>query len=1114
MLVICVVECEKKALLRSRRILCKYLPQIGRRTWLGKISLEGSKDLYQALRTKATKQTAITCHRIRGTKHTELLWQIGNKNFFDSMGRYAYKTAKVATIPFPYKPLTRTQIILRTLLQLAALFHDLGKATQGFQQKLKYNSRKADPVRHELLSCLMLRQLFYIGSDDQVWLERLNQPHRVEQMFNECVATNKKYLEYIPSADKTGIIWDSELERKQFPIGFKILWLVLTHHHLPGGNTQFIYQEYFNRSRFAEMKTFIKLAPGIKPWQDKAWQHAVASACARLLKLAPISIELDAIFAYTLFFARPCLVYGDYLASSKRQPYPNGWDQGLIFANTASSRPGDSLQKHLLDAKHWSRYCFMQLHDYERCLPQLKSIPQASIKKLREYLRIRPQLKVNDNFAWQQDAINKILQAQCQDQPFFGIIAAATGTGKTIATLKVMAALSSKVRYTLGLGLRSLTLQTGQVYRQEMQLSVINCAIVVGQSLTSQTTTDFNDTQEQDGITNHSLKYLQDNQVVDGSLTDIENNELLSIVDSKERILLETPLVIATIDHIIRAAELIRSRESLMIMRMITSDLVLDEIDSYNSEDLIALGKLVYLSGLFGRRVLLISATISPVIAQTFYYAYQQGLNQYFVYQQITPKPIYIGLFSHYFKCSQVFALEGNFTISYQHFINALIPYYAQEKPQRRCKILSNRFLQRPNTIDYSTILNGCHHLHTMNHKKIDDIRISIGFVRWNTVRSCQSFAYWLYQQQQPDKFQYAIICYHSRLTLLDRYLIERYLDKNLCRKQLVPPLYSSTEMQHVIEKAQQRRIKDVVIIVSTTSIQETGRDHDYDWAILEPCSTRSIIQSCGRVQRHRPRNFLKQDRFNIYLMQHPVRYIQGKTRIWGFPGIESTPLNGEPHYPVLKTFSLTKHTDLIQRFKDIEIKNYSLDAILDENISNADEVFDISQLQHSVNALLCLTAVRDYQQAPLTVLEYIQLHHLLGNNNTLFSLARFINQDFCKLTNEHAKHTRFRSTNAINNIYYACSIEQKHYSGWFQLYDTSKTLIIDEPPIANFDYSLLHYDLEVAFQQIAQQLSLEEEQAYKVLCQIEIPGWLLTRAVQKPLIYHPLLGLSAGLPH
>lgn len=39
------------------------------------------------------------------------------------------------------------------------------------------------------------------------------------------------------------------------------------------------------------------------------------------------------------------------------------------------------------------------------------------------------------------------------------------------------------------------------------------------------------------------------------------------------------------------------------------------------------------------------------------------------------------------------------------------------------------------------------------------------------------------------------------------------------------------------------------------------GRDHDYDWAIVEPSSMRSIIQLAGRIRRHRPGSLCRHQR-------------------------------------------------------------------------------------------------------------------------------------------------------------------------------------------------------------------------------------------------------------
>lgn len=46
---------------------------------------------------------------------------------------------------------------------------------------------------------------------------------------------------------------------------------------------------------------------------------------------------------------------------------------------------------------------------------------------------------------------------------------------------------------------------------------------------------------------------------------------------------------------------------------------------------------------------------------------------------------------------------------------------------------------------------------------------------------------------------------------------------------------------------------QNVLFLVIATPVEEVGRDHDFDGAIIEPSSYRSIIQLAGRVLRHRP---------------------------------------------------------------------------------------------------------------------------------------------------------------------------------------------------------------------------------------------------------------------
>ena len=56
-----------------------------------------------------------------------------------------------------------------------------------------------------------------------------------------------------------------------------------------------------------------------------------------------------------------------------------------------------------------------------------------------------------------------------------------------------------------------------------------------------------------------------------------------------------------------------------------SSDLVIDEIDDFDGEDLAAIGRLIHLAGMLGRKVMISSATIPPDLAEGFFHAYSEG---------------------------------------------------------------------------------------------------------------------------------------------------------------------------------------------------------------------------------------------------------------------------------------------------------------------------------------------------------------------------------------------------------------------------------------------------------------------------------------------------------
>jgi CRISPR-associated endonuclease/helicase Cas3 len=104
----------------------------------------------------------------------------------------------------------------------------------------------------------------------------------------------------------------------------------------------------------------------------------------------------------------------------------------------------------------------------------------------------------------------------------------------------------------------------------------------------------------------------------------------------------------------------------------------------------------------------------------------------------------------------------------------------------------------------------------------------------------------------------------------------EKHLDEVLKRKEKEgkePLAFSNIHVRHHLDAiAKKAGIKNVIFILIATPVEEVGRDHDFDWAIIEPSSYRSIIQLAGRVRRHRDGNV---DGTNISILQHNVKTLK-----------------------------------------------------------------------------------------------------------------------------------------------------------------------------------------------------------------------------------------------
>ncbi len=89
--------------------------------------------------------------------------------------------------------------------------------------------------------------------------------------------------------------------------------------------------------------------------------------------------------------------------------------------------------------------------------------------------------------------------------------------------------------------------------------------------------------------------------------------------------LASAPILVGTIDHLMGVASPTNSRFLFQSVRVLTADLILDEIDQYDPEDIAAIGRLIYQTAAGGRRVIIMSATLTAAVASALHQAYREG---------------------------------------------------------------------------------------------------------------------------------------------------------------------------------------------------------------------------------------------------------------------------------------------------------------------------------------------------------------------------------------------------------------------------------------------------------------------------------------------------------
>ncbi len=951
MIVTFISECQKNSLKLTRRVLDAYAHRIGERTWQSIMTEQGLEAVRTKLSRSARRTTAVACHRARGSRRLELLWVVGNRRRFDDQGNVPVNRTGRDLLREQDENDWQYLDVLKGIVAVAGLFHDFGKSWVPFQTMLRSSSKKGsansgnksqDPVRHEWIS-LLLFTAFARNRNDCDWLTEM------AEFADQDMATRIKRSKALAVAG--GELGRSKIppfEAGCSPLASWIAWLIVSHHRLPKIElTQATGSHHRDEQRLLNWvnvdcgyeKTTSDQLDFTKHWQFKQhlpllsqpWCKQAKRWCNRLSQqLERLGSErlkdLSSCQRLLLTLSRATLMLGDHQYSSKSEDktWPDTYE---IFANSYSrdqkeNRSGkilipkgtmrQRLDEHLVGVTQAALMVGHLLPSFEKRMPGAQNL-----KVLR---KPSPPL-----FKWQNRAVEALRTWQTEhrinEAGFFAVNMASTGKGKTFANAKIMDAINPKgLRYSLALGLRTLTLQTGDEYREKMRLDTNELAVLIGSAAVRTLHEQRSEIASESGSALHKWEGAESSESLSHDLEfaydDLVPDDPISTIldDPKGRQLLKSPILVCTIDHLMPAVESTRGgRQILPLLRLMSSDLVIDEVDDFDHSDMPAIARLVHLAGMLGRKVMISSATIPPSIAIGLFHAYREGWTQFARFRNRSTATTGFWVDEYSANTSRVVD-DSQFENLHASFVNQRkenlkkegivkcrakvreidhltpIKRRAGEVHEKATTEGSSKNLQEHDlkTVWFHEVLNSAVQLHYDN-SIIDDAtgkRFSVGIVRLANVDPCIDLAQYLLGCDLPADLELRIVCYHARQVLLLRSVLEQHLDDVLNRKSQRCPSSNWAIRRHL----ESVEVSNVLFVVVASPVAEVGRDHDYDWAVVEPSSMRSIIQMAGRVMRHRQPNTQSQTLFppNIILPELNFRaFTTNDKAVFKWPGFE-----------------------------------------------------------------------------------------------------------------------------------------------------------------------------------------------------------------------------------
>ena len=893
--VVVVCRSTKRSRTKVAEVVDRYLPRIGDRTWKGRVSNACLDRMAREVRAVAKRNTAIAIHDVRArSKGGKPLVRIGAKGAFSHDGTVPVSVSARKGVGHG-STIYRS---IRAVIGIAALFHDIGKASALFQGDLKAKADRNEPraaiVRHELISAYVWDELFG-DTDDRDLADRLRKtgPTDVDVAW-ERAAGRVHELHRKSSGRDGGAPLRLGFLEDETSLTFAVGTTVLTHHRLPRGNAS-LKKPLAGRhvaSHLPLSRDDLVVADGTPFWRSPWW-------CAHMSRLAD-DLSPDTPVGTVDGAMRAAMMIADGVGSSMAVERPAACHDEH-WANLVEGVPGDTLDDHVRKVVGRVPGSWDAVHRWRDDYPAID--PDALPGTLLD--------PGEGRFEWQGRAVRTVRDlCSSGSGGTFVCVLAGTGTGKTkVAPMLVRAAAASDpdpdrrgFRMTLGLGLRALARQSARAYVEDFGFPDRDVATFVGGAPVEFEDTDTVDAEGMDDPLPGWLRLERIGSGVPEEGDPREDDWIAGLSwDTDRRVpatlerfvgapwegprraeLLTTPVVVGTVDHVMGPASPYRRNWIVPYVRIATSDLVLDEIDQYDPEDIAAIGRLVYQSGAAGRRVFLMSATMPRVVARALHAAYASGWSRYAELTGVVDK-VHVACVSEHDGGCTTNADGKAFDDVFDECVRAVARGLAAATPVRTAEVLPEA-----NDIgDVVRIVDGAiRDMGERHNTVVDGIEITVGVVRLARIRHVVRLAALLPKGPCGNAYR-VVCCIHSQFPLVQRAWIEHRLARALRRTGRDPDagLERLIADAGILEAARRHGRSRIEVVVVASPVIETGNDLDFDWAIVDPTSTRAVVQTAGRVRRHRPPVGGPP---NVGLLHTPVTVLQGGSL--SHPGVETPP--------------------------------------------------------------------------------------------------------------------------------------------------------------------------------------------------------------------------------